>query len=60
MANFTSASVSNGVAVTVSGLSLAGSASGNYSLSAADESDGEYHGRGSDDQQRIECEQQGV
>ena len=33
VANFTSANVSNNVPVTVSGLSLAGSASGNYVLS---------------------------
>ncbi|MGA9779592.1 MAG: tandem-95 repeat protein [Verrucomicrobiia bacterium] len=33
VANFTSANVSNNVPVTVSGLSLAGSASGNYTLS---------------------------
>ena len=52
VANFASASVSNNVPVTVSGLSLGGSASGNYMLEPADGPDGEYHGQGCDDHQR--------
>ena len=60
VANFTSANVSNNVPVTVSGLSLAGSASGNYMLEPADEPDGEYYGQGCDDQFRDYGQQQGL
>ena len=60
VANFTSANVSNNVPVTVSGLSLAGSASGNYTLEPADKPDGEYHGQGCNDHFRDHGQQQGV
>ena len=60
VANFAGAGVGTNIAVTVSGLSLTGSAAGNYSLGQPTGLSGEHHGGGGDDQFGDECQQQGV
>ena len=53
-ANFTSASAGTGVGVTVSGLTLAGTAAGNYTLTQPGGFDSKHHGVGSNDHVGIE------
>ena len=59
-ANFTSASAGTGVGVTVSGLTLAGTAAGNYTLTQPGGLDSKHHSVGSDDHVGIERQQQAV
>ena len=60
VANFASASVSNNVPVTVSGLSLAGSASGNYTLSQPTDLTANITGKGVTISFGHDGQQQGV
>ena len=60
VANFANAGVANGIGVTVSGLTLSGTAATNYTLTQPAGLDGEHHGGRRDDQRWAECQQQGV
>ena len=59
-ASFASAGVSNGIAVSVSGLSLTWSERDQLHADAAGGAGGEHHGQGADGQFGADGEQQGV
>ena len=59
-ASFASAGVSNGIAVSVSGLSLTRSERDQLHADAAGGAGGEHHGQGADGQFGADGEQQGV